>query len=329
MKPFALFRPDSARAAADQIGEGAVFKAGGIDLLDRMKERLESPRTVVDLWALRGQLAAIRADDQGVTLGALATLADVAAATALQDPAFTAITESAADAATPQIRSRATLGGNLLQMARCWYLRSARFACAHSGRGETCLAQQGEHRYHAVLGTHDCIRVHPSNLAPPLLVFDPELHLQMPGGDRVRAMRMRDLYPAEPVASAPEHTLAPGEVLLSVRIARPAPGTRSAYRESREKQSHDWATTAAAVRIVREGEKIAAASICLGAVAPVPVLAEDAAALLVGEKPSRALFEKVAEEAYRSADPLPQNRYKVPVGKAVLIDALTAAAGAE
>jgi len=213
-------------------------------------------------------------------------------------------------------------------MARCWYLRSARFACAHSGRGDRCLAQEGEHRYHAVMGTHDCIRVHPSNLAPPLLVFDAELHVQM-GGDRVRTLRLRDLYPVEPIAAAPEHTLAAGEVLLSVRVARPAPGTRSAYRESREKQSHDWATTAAAVRLVLDGEKIAAAAICLGAVAPVPILAESASALLVGEKPSPTLFQKVAEEAYRGADPLPQNRYKVPVGQAVLIDALTAAAGAK
>ena len=136
---------------------------------------------------------------------------------------------------------------------------------------------------------------------------------------------LRELYPAEPTAEAAEHTLAAGEILVAVHIPAQPEGTRSAYGESREKMAHDWATTAAAVRLSVQGDTITAAAICLGAVAPNPVIAERAAAALIGKKPERATFEQAAEIAFAGADPLDQNAYKVPVGKAVLIDALTAA----
>jgi xanthine dehydrogenase YagS FAD-binding subunit len=116
-------------------------------------------------------------------------------------------------------------------------------------------------------------------------------------------------------------------VLVEVRFPATGPGTRSAYRESREKLSFDWATTAAAVRLGIEGGKIGAAKICLGAVAPVPVLAEAAAKSLIGKAPTREAFEEAAKLAYADARPMAHNAYKVQVGKATLVDALAAAAG--
>ena len=326
MRPFTLFRPDTLADARGAAGEGTVFKAGGIDLLDRLKERVESPKTVVDLMPLKARMNEIAPRDGAVEIGALATLTQIAEAEALRGFDYAALTGSAGHAATPQIRNRATVGGNLLQLSRCWYLRNARFACLHSGRGDTCLAQEGEHRYHAVLGTDDCIRVHPSNLAPPLLVLDARVTVIDTAG-QARTQPLAKLYPDDPTGEQPEHTLAAGEILTSVQLPAQPRGTRSAYRESREQMGHDWATTAAAVRLRMEGETIADAAVCLGAIAPVPLLVPDAAALLRGEKPSRALFERVAAAAYTGADPLEQNAYKVPVGKAVLIDALMDAAG--
>ena len=105
-----------------------------------------------------------------------------------------------------------------------------------------------------------------------------------------------------------------------------AAGTRSAYAESREKMSHDWATTSAAVRLVVTGGVIRDAAICLGSVAPVPILATEAARQLIGKKADAKLFKTVSDAAYAKADPLEHNGYKVAVGKAVLVDALTLAA---
>ncbi len=327
MRPFTLYRPDSLEDAVGKRPD-AVFKAAGIDLLDRLKERVESPPAVIDLSRLDDGMRVLEAKDGRISIGALRTLAEVAAAPLLAGRAHRALVEAAGEAATPAVRNRATVGGNLLQKARCWYLRSAQFGCAHGGDGPLCLALTGENRYHSVLGYHDCVRVHPSSLAPALYVLDAQVVW------RTREVMLQNapitaLYPKEPVARAAEHVLPADGVLLFVQLPPFPAGTRSAFRESRERQSFDWATTAAAVRLRIEQGKIADAAICLGAVAPNPYPATQAAKYLVGKESSAATFTQCAELAFRDAAPLSQNAYKVPVGKAVLMDALTAAAKEE
>lgn len=324
MRPFTLYRPASLDDAVGKRAD-AVFKAAGIDLLDRLKERIVAPPAVVDLSRLDEGMRVLEAHAGAVSLGALRTLAEVAAAPALQGRAYRAVVEAAGEAATPAIRNRATVGGNLLQQSRCWYLRSAAFGCAHGGDGPTCLALTGENRYHSVVGYHDCVRVHPSSLAPALYVFGAQVVWR---GKQVGITNIpiTELYPKEPVARAAEHVLPPDGVLLFVQIPPQPAGTRSAYRESRERQSFDWATTAAAVRLRIDGGRIADAAIALGAVAPVPILAGAAARYLVGKEPTPATFEQCAALAFRDAVALSQNAYKIPLGKAVLADALAAAA---
>ena len=325
MNPFDLAIPDDLGAATKAgAAEEAAFKAAGIDLVDRLKERVTAPRTVVDLLGLGGEMRAIRDGEDALRCGALVTLQQIADAEPTGRPALRALREACGEAATPQIRRRATLGGNLLQRARCWYLRSASFGCLHGGDGPTCLAREGEHRYHAVLGGFDCIRVHPSNAAVALCALDARATITGPEG--TREIPIHEVWPRIGLASLPEHTLTPGEVLTSIRIPKAGPDTRSAYRESREKVSFDWPTASAAVRLeIRDG-KIQRARVCLGAVAPVPWISESAAEALVGGPPTADRFAKAAEAAFAPAQPLLQNAYKVQVGRAVLIDALTAAA---
>ncbi|MBL9076651.1 MAG: FAD binding domain-containing protein, partial [Planctomycetes bacterium] len=192
--------------------------------------------------------------------------------------------------------------------------------CLHGGRGPTCLAMTGENRYHAVLGWSDCVRVHPSNLAPPLLALGADYTTTKGGTERRRTFA--ELFPAEPRAEAPEHTLEAGEIVTAIHVPAQPAGTRTAYCESREKHTFDWATTACAVRLVLDGGVVRDAALVLGAVAPVPLPRPQAARLLVGQKPSEALFEKVADVAFAGAAPLLHNAYKLPIGKAVVREAL-------
>src|SRR5690606_15122263 len=97
---------------------------------------------------------------------------------------------------------------------------------------------------------------------------------------------------------------------------------RCSYAESREKQSFDWATTACAVRVVMDGTIIREADLVLGAVAPVPMPRPQAARMLIGKEPSTKLFQRVAEMAFQGAAPLAHNAFKLPIGKAVVRDAL-------
>ncbi|MBL8751824.1 MAG: FAD binding domain-containing protein [Planctomycetes bacterium] len=325
MKPFTYVVPKSLADASDEAKKpNTLVKGAGVDLIDRMKERLQTPERIVNLLPLKDELAGIAVEADGeLRIGALTTLSQLEQHEALAAPALAGLRESATATASPQIRNRATVAGNILQFTRCWYVRSEAFRCLHGGRGPTCLAMTGENRYHAVLGWLDCVRVHPSNLAPPLLALDAEYTTKL--GEQIRRRKFTDLFPAEPKAQNAEHTLEVGEIVTAIHVPKPAAGTRTAYCESREKATFDWATTACAVKVVLAGGKITAANLVLGAVAPVPLPRPKAAAMLVGQTPSDTLFQKVAEAAYAGASPLAHNDYKLTVGKAVVREALAQA----
>ena len=55
---------------------------------------------------------------------------------------------------------------------------------------------------------------------------------------------------------------------------------------------------------------------------PVPRPRPDAAKLLLGKQPSGELFAAVAEAAFAGAAPLTHNAYKLPIGKAIVREAL-------
>jgi xanthine dehydrogenase YagS FAD-binding subunit len=322
MKPFSYIVPkslDEAHAAAAQ--PNTLIKGAGLDIVDRMKERLQTPTNIVNLLPLKDELKGITVEaDGGIRIGALTTLTEIENHEALQGAQFEGLVGAASTTGTPQVRNRGTIAGNILQFTRCWYVRSEAFRCLHGGRGPTCLAMTGQNRYHAVMGWSDCVRVHPSNLAPPLLTLDAEYTTVI--GKETRRRKFSELFPEEPRAENPEHTLDDGEIVTAIHIPAQASNARCTYAESREKQSFDWATTACAIRTVMANGKITEASVVLGAVAPVPMPRPQAAAMLIGKEPSTKLFKRVAEKAFQGAAPLAHNAFKLPIGKAVVRDAL-------
>ena len=118
-------------------------------------------------------------------IGALATLTQVHEHPACDGVALHALRQAAGEAASPQIRNRATVGGNLLQKARCWYLRTPGNACIKLG-GETCAAAAdlGESRYNGIFASNGCHSAHPSNLAPALIALKGSARCVHPDGDR-------------------------------------------------------------------------------------------------------------------------------------------------
>jgi len=141
-------------------------------------------------------------------------------------------------------------------------------------------------------------------------------------GEQQRRRKLADLFPEQPLAQNPEHTLEHGELVTALHIPKQPANVRTAYTESREKQSFDWATTACAVRLTLDGGTITAADLVLGAVAPNPLPRPQAARMLVGRQPSKKLFQRVAEAAFAGAAPLAHNAFKLPIGKAVVRAAL-------
>src|SRR6266436_7114288 len=146
MNKFAFVDCKTVDEALGQLDNGATVKAGGIDLLDLMKDGIVTPPKLVNIRNV-SSLHGITASADGLHLGPLSTLSEIAAHPEIQK-SYTALADAAGHAATPQIRNMATLGGNILQRPRCWYFRNEQFHCRKKG-GDTCFAQLGENQYHA------------------------------------------------------------------------------------------------------------------------------------------------------------------------------------
>jgi len=97
--------------AAARADPDARFLAGGMTLIPTLKQRLAAPSALIDLGGL-AELTGVRAEEQGLVIGAMTTHAEVAAAPAVRRfiPALAALAGGIGDA---QVRHRGTLGGSL------------------------------------------------------------------------------------------------------------------------------------------------------------------------------------------------------------------------
>src|SRR5436305_10652077 len=221
MRPFTYARVDTMAAAIAAFGPGAAaasetqYLAGGTTLIDLMKLDVMRPQTVVDIGSLdRTGLGRIEANGHGLRLGALAHMAEVADHPVIKRD-YPIIVQSLELAASPQIRTMATLGGNVLQRTRCPYFRDVSYAeCNKRIPGSGCAAMDGFNRMHAVLaGSEHCIATYPGDFAQALIAFDATVDIT---GPRVmRNIPFAALH--RPPADAPhiETQLQPGEIITA------------------------------------------------------------------------------------------------------------------
>ena len=211
-----------------------MVKAGGIDLLDLMKEGLLQPR------AHRQPARHCRARPHRRGQGRHPAhrrpgrRSRKSPSNPLVRAALCALADAAGDSASPQIRNVATLGGNLLQRPRCWYFRSAQHHCARKG-GEPCFAFGGENQYHAIFDQHGCAIVHPSTAATALVALGARVELVNAEGAR-REVLLEDFFVLPDVDIHRENDLKPGEILTAVVLPTLAPALRSVHLKQGEKE---------------------------------------------------------------------------------------------
>ncbi|MDB5798768.1 MAG: carbon monoxide dehydrogenase, medium subunit [Paucimonas sp.] len=115
MRDFEFLRPASAAEASQMLathGEGALPLAGGTALLLALRQRLVTPSHVVNLGGLP-DMDQVRFDAQtGLRIGALVTIAELALHPVIAEH-YPMLSAMAKQVANPQVRSMATLGGNL------------------------------------------------------------------------------------------------------------------------------------------------------------------------------------------------------------------------
>jgi xanthine dehydrogenase YagS FAD-binding subunit len=323
MNRFEFARATSMAEALDLAAQrpGSVFKAGGIDLLDHLKEHLSEPPRIVDLKAIPGLNAINEETDGSFRIGPLVTLGQVSAHLVLR-ATHTALAEACGEAASPQIRNVATIGGNLLQRPRCWYYRLESSRCLKKG-GDICFAVGGENRYHTIFGDGACNAPHPSNAAVALVALGASLTFASRQGTRtVAAERFFASPGADPQR---ENGLQSGEILSEIMVPA-APRLRSTYTSICERAAFDWPLVSAVVALRIEGGLVHEARIVLGAVATRPWRSPAAERALVGRRLDDATAEAVAQAAVAGAQPLSDNGYKVELAKALLRRTLAATA---
>jgi xanthine dehydrogenase YagS FAD-binding subunit len=307
-------------------GEKAAILAGGSDLLSLMKDRVEgpklqSPQHLLDIKEIK-ELKDIRAQKNGLKIGAAVTLSDMAVTSPVLSQ-YPLLASAAGQVGSPQIRNVGTLGGNLCQRPRCWYFRGRLFKdCLRKG-GKDCYAQGGENQYHAIFSSDTCAMVCPSDLAMALTALKARLEIATPKGNR--------LIPAEEFYVKPdknilrETILGSSEMVVAVHLPAPAPNSRGTFLKLKEREAFDFALVSAAVIVTLENRRIAEARVVLGGVAPYPFQASGAEKVLKGKTIEEA-FIPAAKAAVERAQILSKNSYKVRAARGLIEKALSALA---
>jgi xanthine dehydrogenase YagS FAD-binding subunit len=320
MKNFQWTEPQTVEQALAWLAKTngkAVLMAGGTDLFTEIKEGVVAPDLVIDLKSIPG-MAAIQGDKDGVRVGALTTVASLAA-DALIKRDFPGLSQAAESLATPQLRNVGTVGGNLCQRPRCWYYRDEQMVCRKKG-GSQCFASKGRNKYHAIFGGGICHIVFPSDLAPMLIALDARVTISSPRGDKELPLAEFYALPAKNVRR--ENVLAPDELVREVKIPVAEKGTRSAYIKLKERETWDFALVSAAVRGTVSGGGLGDSAIVLGGVAPTPWRLKKTEAALKGKKLNEALIKEALRADLQEAQPLEENGYKVPLAEAAVLRAL-------
>ena len=323
MRPFEYVTPANTKQAASLLsatwGETEIL-AGGTDLLALMKEDVVTPRRLINIKEIK-DLRGVNANAQGLRIGSLTTLAELAADANVRR-SHPALADALQEAASPQIRNLATLGGNLCQRPRCWYFRQGYGVLAMKD-GRT-LVTDGDNRYHAIFPNGPAYFVSASSLGPALVALSAKVKLVSVSGSRL--VPVEKFFVAPQNDTAREIALLPNEILTEIVIP-PANGVKNATYEVRHKEALDWPLVTASVALTMQGSTVKSARIVLGHVGPTPHAADQAEQALAGKALSDANIQRASEAASAGAQPLSQNGYKVKLAQVAVKRALLAASG--
>jgi xanthine dehydrogenase YagS FAD-binding subunit len=274
-----LLRPDSAKTAAAALGKGSVALAGGTEVVPLLRDGILRADKLVELREV------VPRGVDGERIGAGTTLAELEA-----DPEIPQVLREACSlAASPQLRSMSTLGGNLLQATRCWYWR-LKFPCYLHG-GDVCHAKAGQHREHAIFGNERCASAHPSDPAAALLALGARLRTT------AREFPLAQLYRLPSEDDRNVTALEPGELVLEVDVPQPE---ASVYLKAMERRKWSFAIVGVAAARFADGVRLA-----LAGVAPIP-------------------WALASADALEQATPLPGTAYKVQIARALIRRAVEA-----
>jgi len=229
--------------------------AGGTDLLRNLKHGQVKPHLVVSL-ARVPELDGIREVHGGLEIGALTTMSALAGDERVK-ALYPCLAEAAAQVGSPQVRNRATIGGNLCNASPC------------------------------------------ADTAGPVHVFNATALIKNAAGER--------RVPVAEFMTGPGQTvLAAGEVLVSLTLPRPAARTGSSFISLGHRKALEITVVSATARLTlrASSDEIEEVRVCLGSVAPTPMLSHSVEQSLLGRTPLAADIAAAARAAAAEASPI-------------------------
>ena len=321
MTPFTYARADGAPAALRLAGASphARYLGGGTNLVDLMRETVETPDALVDVTALSAAIEPTPAG--GLLIGAAATNTHLAEHRTVRER-YPALARAILAGASGQIRNMATVGGNVLQRTRCTYFYdTAGSRCNKRVPGQGCDAIDGFNRIHAILGASPaCVATHPSDMAVALAALDAVVHLEGPAGGRT--LPMVDLHRLPGGTPDHETNLLPGELIVAVELPALPIAAHSTYRKVRDRASYAFALVSVAAALEVDGDTIGDVRLALGGVAHRPWRAWRAEEMLRGARATEASFRAAAEAELADAAPLRDNGFKIELARRTIVATL-------
>jgi xanthine dehydrogenase YagS FAD-binding subunit len=331
MRPFEYASPNSKEQVAALLGtsweQGAIL-AGGTDLLALMKDDVVTPKRLVNVKGIDALRGTSYQPGNGLRIGALTTIAELAESKDLAQ--YPMLLEAVTEAASPQIRNLATIGGNMCQRPRCWYFRNGMGLMPMTKDGKSMVVA-GDNRYAAILGTQTgAYFVSPSTIAPALIAYGAKIRIYSAkaGGTGVRELPLGRFFITPKSATEREHDLKPDEMVIELIVPPPPQNLKAGYFEVRQKAAFDWPLAMAAVALQMDGNTVKSARVVMGAVAPIPWVSDEASDALLGKTITSDTAMAAANAAVAKAKPLSMNKYKITLAKAAVKRAVLKAGGA-
>jgi CO/xanthine dehydrogenase FAD-binding subunit len=261
---------EATRLLIEQPPGEARFLMGGTDLFVIMRDRVISPRVLIDVKGLPGMQDITFDPATGLQVGAAVDMNTMSRHEAVCTH-YPLLVDAASTVASYQLRSRATMGGNL---------------CNASPAADT---------------------------APAALVY--EVTLTCRGSDGERTIPVSQFF-----TGPRQNSLARGELLLRVNFPPPPDGAVGSYVKLGRNAEGDLSIVGIAALGYPDGEAASGYRfrIGMGAVAPTPIRALEAEALLAGQPIDAGLIAEAAELASATAHPIDDVRASARYRKAMV-----------
>jgi xanthine dehydrogenase YagS FAD-binding subunit len=327
MIQFQYARANNVADAVRQIAADpkAKFIAGGTNLVDLMKDDVETPSRLIDISRLPLKTVEETAGG-GVRIGALVPNSDLAWHPLIEQR-YPLVSSAILAGASQQLRNMASTGGNLVQRTRCAYFYDTTTPCNKRTPGSGCSALDGINRGHAILGASDsCIATHPSDLCVALAALEAVVHVAGPKGERQIAFADFHRLPGD--TPQVDTNLQPTEIIIAIELPSRGFATNYSYLKIRDRLSYAFALVSVAAALELEGGTIKQARLALGGVAHKPWRDPSAEAALRGQPAKADTFDKAAGLLLQGAKGCGHNNFKIDLARRAIVRTLTQAANA-